>query len=257
MLATQQTLEPQFRATPTPPPFEQGELIFHMGRLRRKDPVKDRNEGIANSADPKFETWPELGEWAIAQLAAAGKPFFARELEDYMGKPKYARAFAQVVAKARRQGKIRIVAWGRATGTDGTLAALWLGTETTLLTEELFKRPEIRAYFPVPEGVGLSAADIQHEFTEEDCAGLTEMHTHIAAHAAISRLIENRAYFSAETLAAMLVQAKHPPIVSRRAIGGVIRKALQAKELEVHDVLPSANALRNKGKVIIYRGAAQ
>jgi hypothetical protein len=137
------------------------------------------------------------------------------------------------------------------------LAALWLAKDQTPVAAPMFHRPEIRSFILVPESVGLSAADIQQEFTAEDCAELAEMPTHKAAKAAIDRLIANHAYFSAETLAAMLAQAKHPPTETRRAICGVIQSAYKAKSVEIHDVLPSANATRNKGKVIVYRGAAQ
>jgi hypothetical protein len=252
-----QTDEPQFRTSRAHADITQGQLAFILGANSNKDPRAARDEGISLSADPRFEARPELGEWAIGQLLQTGQPFFAKELAQHMGKPRYARAFAQVVAKARRAGKIRIVAWGRPTGTDGTLAALWLGTDTAPVTEEMFNRPEIRSFIRIPEGVGLSSADVQQEFAAEDCAGLSEMPTHLAAQTALARLIHNHAYFSSETLAAMLLQAKHPPVASRRAICGAIQSAHRSKTMEVHDVLPSANATRNKGKVIIYRGYAQ
>lgn len=257
MIADIHYSEPQFRFTPEPATFDQQELALFQSRLTKKDPAKARDEGIELSKEPVTRDNADLGEWAITQLINKNIPFFARELAAYMGKPKYPRAFAHVVGKARREGRIRIVAWARPTGTDGTLAALWFSTDQGPVKNEMFHRPEIRSYILVPESVGLSAADIQQEFTTEDCEALEHMPTPMAAEEAINRLITNGGYFSAETLAAMLAQTRHAASESRRAICAVIQKAYRANKLEIHDVLPSANATRNKGKVIIYRGATE
>ncbi len=249
--------EPQFRSSRAEADITQNQLAFILEANSHEEPRTARDRGIELSADPDEAANPDRGQWAVQQLIAKGVPFFARELIWFLGKPKYPRAFAHVVGRARKEGTIRIVAWGRPANTDGALAALWLAKEQKPVTPAMFNRPEIRSFFMIPESVGLSSADIQQEFTAADCADLAEMPTHKAAKQAIDRLIENRAYFSAETIAAMLAQARQPALESRRAICGVIQSAYKARRVEIHDILPSANATRNKGKVIVYRGTAQ
>ncbi len=249
--------EPKFRKTPWPPVYTQPELVKVLGSIKTKPPTKARDEGIAQSSDPDKAKAEALAEFAINQLIQKGEPFFACELQEHMGERAHPRAFAQVVANARKEGLVKIVAWGRRKGGDGTLAALWMGWQVHPVREEMFALEKIRSYTLIPEGVGISSADVMHEFTEEECEGLEPMPTHLAARLALERLSANKGYFSAETLAAMLKQTRHGHDEARHAIAAVIRQAIAAKSVSVHDVLPSANPNRNAGKVLIYRGITQ
>ncbi len=231
------------------------QLVGFFSTSPRVDPTKARDEAIALSESP--EPRRNLEQWALAQLIATGLPFFACEMAGYIGKPRTPWAFSPVIRKASRNGTIKAIGYGRQPNSPKRpFCTIWIGSGVSPVTEAMFDHPRFKSAIRVPVGAGLSAADVQNEFTAEDLIGLSDLGYRDAAKEAVSRLARNRSYFSSETVKAMFAQSGHE-LSKGRYLGGVFLCAIRTGAIEKSGVLASADPARRRGKVLVYRGVSQ